>query len=283
MSDEDHDRSRLSQFTSDVVRAALVDLVGKALSAAAVAIAGVAVLLVIKGGSVPAWVAIGELAIIVLLAVLVRRRGGRLAALRPVETEIKELKQNAEVLAYAVSRHEVYAGHLAHVLDHLQRVISGDIDVSIPEYIRRGILEPARDVLMEDPSEDVRLSILLPDDARSFFMAWAAGHDLESQTKYRVPIDKTLARIAFESGEAQAWDDATTDDRFEANPYATRPLRAMVSVPLRSGDRVVGVFNAIASEPNVFDSAEHSYLTALGGILNVTVSVWLDREEATGG
>jgi GAF domain-containing protein len=279
MPGEDHDQSRLSQFTSDVMRAALVDALGKALSAAAVALAGLAVLLVVRGGSVPAWVAIGELAIILFLAVLVRRRGGRLAALRPIESETKELRERDEVLSYALSRHEVYAGHLAHVLDHLQRVISGDIDVDIPEYIQRGILEPGRDVLMEDASEDVRLSILLPDDAGSFFMAWAAGHDLESQAKYRVPIGKTLARIAFETGDPQAWDDASTDDRFEPNPHATRPLRAMVSVPLRSGDRVVGVFNAVASEPDVFDAAEHSYLTAIGGVLNVAVSVWLDREQ----
>jgi GAF domain-containing protein len=278
MAHDDQDKSGLTQFTSDVVRAALVDLVGKALSAAAVALAALAVFLVIEGGSVPAWIAIAELAVIVFLAVLVRRRGGRLAALEPVEVETKRLEGEVEVLNYALSRHEVYSSHLAHVLDHLQRVISGDIEVSIPEYIQRGILEPARDVLMEDPSEDVRLSILLPDEDGFFVMDWAAGHDLESQSKYRVRIDRTLARIAFETGEPQAWDDAATDDRFDANPHATRPLHAMVSVPLRSGDRVVGVFNAVASESNVFDPAEHSYLAALGGILNVAVGVWLDRQ-----
>jgi GAF domain-containing protein len=164
------------------------------------------------------------------------------------------------------------------VLDHLQRVISKDIEVSIPDYIQRGILEPARDVLMEAPEEDIRLSVLLPEEGH-FVMAWAAGHDLESQTKYRVEVQKTLSRIAFETGDPQAWDDVETDDRFEKNPYATRPLHAMVSVPLRIGTEITGVFNAVASKPDVFDPAERSYLLSLGGVLSVAVNVWLNRDQ----
>ena len=163
-------------------------------------------MLVAKGGSVPAWVAVAELALILFLFVLVRRRGGRLAELEPVRSESEQLRDQPETYDYALERYGLYSSHLAHVLDHLQRVISGDIDVGIPEYISRGILEPARDVLMEDSDEDIRLSILLPEQDDCFVMTWSAGHDLESQSDPRVPSARRLpgsrtSQESFKYGE----------------------------------------------------------------------------------
>jgi GAF domain-containing protein len=118
--------------------------------------------------------------------------------------------------------------------------------------------------------------VLLPDDD-CFVMVWSAGHSLPGQQKYRVPIKDTLSRLAYEGGEVYSWDDAQDDDRFQPNPKATWPTRAMISIPLRRGDRVAGVFNAIAAEPGAFDPAEERYLESLGSIISVAVGVWLDQ------
>jgi GAF domain-containing protein len=272
-------KSMLSELSQDVLRAAMVDIVSKALSLLALAIAGLVVLFVLQGGSLPAWICVLEFGLILVLIVLARRRGQRSASLIAREAEVAALQQEAELYGYALDRHQIYSDHVAQVLDHLQRVVSGDIDSPIPDYIQRGILEPARDVLnLGDPSQEARLSILLPDD-NDFVMAWAAGHSFGSAEKYRVPRNKTLARLALETGALHAWDDVTEDDRFEQNPHANRSLHAMVSVPLLRGDQVIGVLNAIASKPGVFDPAEESYLLSLGGVLSVAVNVWLEQSE----
>lgn len=297
---EDENPGPLSTASREVVRAAIVDLVSKALGAGLLALGGVVVLLVVDGGSVPAWIAL----LVVIVASLIawrfyrrsrtlkaglKRREDRIGELEQTEatltgdvdglnTQVADLEQVVAVADNARERHIVYANHITEMLDHLQRVVAGDIDAPLPDYIQRGILEPAKDVLTGAPEEDVRLSVLLPDDDGNFTMAWTAGHSYNSQSKYQVPIAKTLARLAFENGDAYAWDDVTLDDRYEANPRATRPIHAMISMPLRRGDAVVGVFNCIASVPDVFDSAEHSYVASLTGVLNVAVNVWLDRE-----
>lgn len=272
---------RIAQLADEVVRAALVSIVSKVLTAAAVAVLAAAALLVYAGGSVPAWLAALELALLLVLTFVVLWQRRRLSALSDVEDEAHELQETTETYDYALDRHLVYANHTAQVLDTLQRVVAGDIDVPIPDYIERGILSPARDVLSDLPGEDVRLSILLPvpADDDCFEMAWAAGHNLTSQSKYLVEIRKTLSAVTLETGEPQFWDDAPQDDRFEPNPKATRALHAMVSVPLRRGDSVIGVFNTVSSEANSFDPAEHSYLMALGGILSVAVNVWLGQQD----
>lgn len=278
---------RAESFGQDVLRAAAVDLASKALLYAGGSLIAALVLLVVAGGSVPAWVLAAVALVSVVLLLLFRRRirrlqeglhahENRIAELEPYEAQAQELDDMVGAFDWALTRYETYTGHVAEVLDHLQRVVSGDLDVPIPTYIERGILEPARNVLA--PSENVRLSVLLPDDD-CFVMAWAAGHSLPGQQKYRVPIKDTLSRIAYETGEAQSWSDAQDDDRFQQNPRATWPTRAMISIPLRRGESVIGVFNAIAAEPNAFDPAEERYLASLGSIISVAVSVWLDQQE----
>jgi putative methionine-R-sulfoxide reductase with GAF domain len=51
----------------------------------------------------------------------------------------------------------------------------------------------------------------------------------------------------------------------------------MISIPLRRGEDIIGVFNVIASEPEAFDPAEAQYLASLGSIISVAVSVSLER------
>lgn len=258
----------MDRFIREVLRAALVELTSKALIYVSIGLLASFALLVVFGGSVPAWLLAVALlsALAVLAACRYRARG--------IEREIRD---RDGAFSSALERFEVYTAHVAEVLDHLQRVLSGNIDVKIPVYIERGILEPARDLLANDGGEYVRLSVLLPYD-ENFIMVWAAGHTLPGQSGYRVPIKDTLSRVAYESGEPQAWDDVTEDDRFEQNPKASNPTRSMVSIPLRHGEHVIGVLNAIASQPSVFDPAEERYLASLGSVISVAVSIFFERE-----
>jgi len=92
-----------------------------------------------------------------------------------------------------------------------------------------------------------------------------------------VPIQDTLSRLAYETGEPHAWDDVTTDDRFVENPQASLPMKTMASLPLRYGDDVIGVFNAISSQPSAFDPAEGRYLASLASVISVAVGVYLQQ------
>lgn len=279
---------KVKRFGRDVLQAALVDLTSKALLYVGGGLVAAFLLLVFFGGSVPAWL----LAVVALVATVVvflswrqiRRlrsdvesRDAQIAELQPFKQNTPELEGTVGAFSWALERFEVYTAHIAEVLDHLQLVLSGNIDVPIPVYIERGILEPARDVLASHPGAHVRLSVLLP-DGDCFVMVWTAGHTLPGQSKYRVPIKDTLSRLAYESGEPQAWEDVTEDDRFEQNPKATHHTRSMISIPLRRGEDIIGVFNVIASEPEAFDPAEAQYLASLGSIISVAVSVSLERE-----
>jgi len=257
----------MSSLSGEVFRAAAVDMAGRALSGLLLIALAVIALFVLEGGSVPAWAALGAVIAIGLIAFASRRRGAK----------------NETALRQEVGRHNEYSRHLQNSLDALQRVICGDVDAEIPFFLDQAVLEPAQRILSEKPAEKVRLSVLLPadDHPELWSMRWSAGHSAIGKLKYAKPIADTLARHAFESGEAQYWPDTTAQTEFEQNPLASAPMRSLVSIPILEGDEILGVFNAISSEKEAFDDAEQTFLASLAGVIAVAVSVWhKDQKDA---
>jgi Ca2+/Na+ antiporter len=261
--ESDGDQGWTAKFGSEIIRAAAIDMVGRALSFILLTAFALAVLLVLQGGSLPVWV-------VVVVAFLC------------VAIALWQFRTRAEIRR-ELGRHNEYSRHLQNSLDALQRVISGEVDAKIPFFLEQAVLEPAQRILSEKPADKVRLAVLLPDDEdrKLWSMRWSAGHSMIGKLKFAEPIAGTLSRHAFEAGEAQYWADVTEQTEFRQNPHASAPTHSLVSIPIREGDQILGVFNAISSENAAFDDAEQTFLASLAGVLAVAVSVWhKDQEQA---
>jgi hypothetical protein len=163
-----------------------------------------------------------------------------------------------------------YASELLHgVLETLQKVLHGAVrDVTLDTLVERGVLETAREFIERGSDEEVRLSVLVP-DGDDFVMRWAAGHRLESQRKFRQPLDEMFARFSYRSGEVEVSDDVTTDERWKPLAKATRPYSSLVTVPICRGDQVAGVLNAISTYPAAFAEGDIIFLQLLATIIEV--------------
>lgn len=265
MGDSQRDQGWLPMLGGEIFRAAAVDMAGRALTAVLLAALALVALLVWRGGSVPAWIALAGVLCVAAIAFIGRQRRAK----------------DEAALRREVGRHNEYSRHLQNSLDALQRVISGDVDAEIPFFLDQAVLEPAQRILSEKPAEKVRLSVLLPDDDNSqlWSMRWSAGHSIIGKLKYAKPIAETLARHAFEDGEPQYWPDTTEQTEFQQNPLASAPMHSLVSIPIWEGDEILGVFNAISSEKQAFDDAEQTFLASLAGVIAVAVSVWHQGQE----
>ena len=188
-------------------------------------------------------------------------------------------------LLLEIDLNQYYADHLYEVLETLQKVITERIPgVTFSEFVERGMLEPARQYLTQAPGEDIRLSLLVPDDRhQDFVMEFAAGHRLESRGSFRLPIAGSFAGHAYSSGEIQWTNDVDTDQRWSKHPKA-RPDRAygsLVSVPVTVRDKVIGVLNVISTYNDAFSPADRTYIELLGSILSVAWSL-VDEENGDG-
>lgn len=221
---------------------------------------------------VPLWAALTGAVVVGVIGAAISRRGGG------TEEVIDQLLIEVDLSQY-------YADHLYEVLETLQKVISQSIpDVSFSEFVQLGMLEPARQYLTQAPGEDIRLSVLVPDERhQDFRMEFAAGHRLESRHAFRLPIAGSFAGHAYSSGEIQWSNDVDTDPRWSKHPKA-RPDRAygsLVSVPIHVRDQAVGVLNVVSTYRDAFSPADRTYIELLGSILSVAWSL-VEGEDGDG-
>lgn len=174
----------------DVLYDSIVQITSGALRAAALALTLLAVALFTLGWQVPAWILVLALVVAIGLMYLTKRVASR---------EGNELRPRLGAAEDKLDRHDSYGTNICSIMDNFQRVLAGDIPgVTVPEFIERGILTAGRDVMQENGhASDLRMSVLLAKDGH-FSMWKASGHNIQSQTKYRQPIEKTVSRIAYE-------------------------------------------------------------------------------------
>lgn len=275
MKGESEPKERLNKFTRDVLYSALVGVTSKVLGWAALLIVGLAVALIAAGWSVPAW----TLAAMAFLALVLIYATKRVTA-----REARELRPNLVGAEDQLDRHESYGSNLCSVLDTFQKIVAEDIQLPMSTFIERGILIPARDVMQENGHPaDLRMSVLLVSEGH-FSMVWASGHNIESQKKFKVPVDKTISQVAYEKQAIQVWKNAPEEERsFERNPKATRGFKSMVSIPISKGDSTHGVFNVVTDEEDCFDPADVNYLTSLGAIIQLAFGLALTEIQANRG
>jgi transcriptional regulator with GAF, ATPase, and Fis domain len=265
-----HERG-LNQFTKDVLYGTLVSVTSKALIGAA-ALAGAAVIALIAAGwDVPAWTLAATTFLAVVLAYVVRRVTAR---------EAREMAPRLSRAEDELDRHDSYGSNLCSALETFQKIVAKDVDLPMGTFIERGILAPARDVMRENGhAADLRMSVLLVSNGH-FSMAWASGHNIESQKKFKVPVENTISKVAFEKQAIQVWRNAPAEERgFIINPKATRGFKSMVSIPISAGDDTHGVFNIVTEDEDAFDPADVNYLTSVGAVIQLAFGLALAEIE----
>jgi hypothetical protein len=276
-----------------VVRGAIVDLVSRALLAAALA-GGVAIgAFAASGSRVPAWIAVTVVVLAGLVSFGAYRRIRRLRkAVAAREERIGELERQAQESADLRARleacerrllnYKIYGEHIAVMMDHLQQVFTGTLpEVTLEHLLERGVLQAGRDALLRRARGDIRLSIIVPDGTH-FRMPWAAGQNLERQVKFRMPINGSLMGQVLAKGTPRNWGDVTKDEDFKLYPGTSGPFRSLVSLPVRVGDGVGAVFTVTSSEADAFDPADLTYITSLGSVVDLIVGPLLDGRAGKG-
>jgi GAF domain-containing protein len=224
--------------------------------------------------SLPTWVfVLILLALVTLLALVIWRLRWHRWQLGQLAGGVEDIAGVAVATEQARVKTAAYADHLGDILYALQRVLAGMIPgVTVRDLIEDGILQPTRDLLRSHQQEDVRLSIVEP-DGDEFVMPFAAGHSLESQRRFRLRIEDSFSKWAYRNGLIYWSSDLANDERFTPHPRAAagRDYNSMISVPIRSEDEVVAVFNSIFTSTDAFDEAELIYVRLIGTVIEL---VW---------
>jgi putative nucleotidyltransferase with HDIG domain len=130
----------------------------------------------------------------------------------------------------------------------------------------------------------VRLQHLIPYDAMAVYAGAAdiltpcfvAGESFRQLSSLRISRGKGLAGWVAETGNAIVNGNPTVEPGFIDGRDPV--LRSALAVPLRDGNRIVGVLALYRLQPDAFTAEHLSILQAATQPLGATIAVWLDRQ-----
>jgi signal transduction histidine kinase len=91
------------------------------------------------------------------------------------------------------------------------------------------------------------------------------------QAEQNIPLGQCLCGRCAQQGELIAVQDLERDPSFAGTTCACERFRAVLSVPVRTTDRVVGVIHVASRTPRVFNPADRALLAAIGHQVGVAI------------
>jgi hypothetical protein len=167
------------------------------------------------------------------------------------------------------------ANHVYQMLTALCKSMSHDIrGVTKGDFIERGVLEPARENLTDAKKQDVRLSLLKPDDTGTEWrMIHAAGHGFETRQNFNLKINQSFCRYAFEQGQAIWSNDLEADERFQRLDAEPPTYNSMISVPVRTDGLTTAVLNVTGADTGTFDEDDITHAKTLAAVVEIVQAV----------
>jgi PAS domain S-box-containing protein len=152
-----------------------------------------------------------------------------------------------------------------------------DISMALPSH-------PHLEDLLDYVSSEIRkllnvegaLVILLDEEKRELFFMGAAYDDRDTQRRakeVRYPADRGISGKVIRTGQPLIVPDTSRDPDFYA--VVDRKMhfesRTMLDVPLRSGERIIGVLSAINKREGRFDNTDVELLNLVAGTVALSI------------
>ncbi|MFO7784953.1 MAG: PAS domain S-box protein [Desulfatiglandales bacterium] len=151
------------------------------------------------------------------------------------------------------------------------------ISTALPAY-------PDLEDLLDYVSAEIRrllevqgaLVILLDEEKKEFFFLGVSHEDSstrERAKKIRYPADKGVSGNVVRTGESIIVPDTSKDPNFYSvvDKQLGYPTRNMLDVPLRSGDRIIGVLCAINKKAGDFDQTDVELLNMISSTVALSI------------
>ncbi len=106
---------------------------------------------------------------------------------------------------------------------------------------------------------------------------WSASGVAERHLGLRLPSNGSLSGLCMRTGEVLRCDDSEVDPRVDRAACRRIGLRSMLVVPLRYGDRSIGVLKVLAPHPNAYSAQDVRTLELLATLVGATLALAMDR------
>jgi len=88
----------------------------------------------------------------------------------------------------------------------------------------------------------------------------------------RLTVGTSLSGLCVRTGELQRSDDLDADPRVGHQSYRSLGIRSLLAVPLKDGQRILGVLKVVSPAPGAFSDRDAKALRLLGGLMGAALS-----------
>jgi PAS domain S-box-containing protein len=151
------------------------------------------------------------------------------------------------------------------------------ISMALPAYpVLEDLLDYISSEIKRLLNTEGALVILLDEERKELFFKGAAYDDITKEERIkeiRFPADKGVAAKVLRTGEAIIVPDTSKEPDFY--PVVDQQLqfhtRNMLDVPLRSGDRIIGILSALNKKEGTFEQRAVELLSMIGGTVVLSI------------
>ena len=151
------------------------------------------------------------------------------------------------------------------------------ISLALPQYPDlEDLLDYISSEIKRVLNVDGALVILLDEEEKELFFLGTAYEDRATEKRakeIRYPADKGVSGKVIKTGEPIIVSDTSKDPNFYAviDEQLGYESRTMLDVPLRSGDRIIGVLCATNKKEGPFDQTDIDLLSMIGGTVALSI------------
>jgi len=151
------------------------------------------------------------------------------------------------------------------------------ISTALPSYPRlEDLLDYVSGEIKKLLNVEGALVILLDEEKQELFFMGAAYDDRDTQRRakeVRYPADKGVSGRAIKTGRPVISHDTSKDPYFygAVDQEMRFNSRNILDVPLRSGERIIGVLCAINKREGIFDETDVELLNMIGGTVALSI------------
>jgi PAS domain S-box-containing protein len=151
------------------------------------------------------------------------------------------------------------------------------ISLALPQYPDlEDLLDYISSEIKRVLNVDGALVILLDEEEKELFFLGTAYEDRATEKRakeIRYPANKGVSGKVIKSGQPIIVLDTSKDPNFYAviDEQLGYESRTLLDVPLRSGDRIIGVLCAINKKEGIFDQADIDLLSMIGGTVALSI------------
>ncbi|WP_169713784.1 GAF domain-containing protein [Paludifilum halophilum] len=196
--------------------------------------------------------------------------------LKVLEKDLEKLNEDSKQKSYVITSLNKLASEVSRVMTEPEsRAAFEDQRRRIYNYLLSCVVA----VMAGKKANNPKVCIFVDAGDGTLKVHEAAAHSPDGMRKLRLPISDSAAGYTFHTGEAFfSGEIHTPGNRFKVHPKAESTYHSLICVPIKSGDRVIGVLSVTGDETRSYTSDEKNYLTAFASVLSPLLYMELYRK-----